>query len=149
MTAVSVARSVGVTSYAIANGPGPGAVVVEERDPLERSSAPRELTGVIEPEGIVESPVAGLTPEHDEAVLIVDGEPAQEQGLGHGEDGRREADPQGEGEDRGEGEPRGAAEPAERVAHARGLGLGALGSGGAGRPLMLADVSQLYYNQHT
>ena len=81
-----------------------GAKGGQERDSLERSGAPRELAGVVEPQRIGEFLVGQLSPQHNKAVLIADGELAQEQRVGHREHRRREANAEGEGEDRDSGE---------------------------------------------
>ena len=54
------------------------AIVGEEGHRLERSGSSGELTGVIEAKGVGESLVARFTPQHDKAILVLDGQPAQE-----------------------------------------------------------------------
>ena len=108
-----------VDPVAVANRRRPGALVGGECDPLERARASREFTRVIDPERIGEGLISPFSPQDDDAVLIADGEPAQEQRVGDREHRRRKADPQGEGDDRGQREPRGAAKAADTQADVR------------------------------
>jgi hypothetical protein len=75
-----------------------------------------ELKGVIETKGIVERPVAGFTPQHDKAILVLDWQPAQEQCLGYRKDRGRQTDAQSECGNRESDEPRSAAKTAKSVA---------------------------------
>ena len=71
--------------------------------------------GVIEVKGIVESPVARLTPQHDKAILVLDGQPTQEQCLSHREDRGRQTDAQSERDNRDSDEPWSAAKASKSV----------------------------------
>ncbi len=90
---------------AVANRYRPGSIVEEERSLLEGPRAPYELATVRETDGIVEGPVRRGPREHYEAVLITDGEAAEQERVGHGEDGRRKTNAQGESENREESNP--------------------------------------------
>jgi hypothetical protein len=73
-----------------------------------------------------------LSPDGDQAVLVAEGERAEEDGVDHGEDGRGGADPQPQGEHGRQGESgalerqaQGVPEVAQQVSHRGGDYTGA------------------------
>jgi hypothetical protein len=95
----------------LTDGLGHGALVAVERDARERARPAGELAAALQPERpVVHAVVGGAAGEHDQPVLVGDGQPAQEERVGHREHGRREANAEGQGQDRG---PREAGRAAE------------------------------------